>query len=116
MSQLIMLFLFPIGLYFYFFVERKEKFKYQKVFDDFQIKIKDNIALNNEQKMQQYEEMLRHNGYNITSSTRTRIQGEKRIFYASLLAMGLGLYFVGALVYLAYYFWIQKPHVVVYEI
>ena len=116
MSQVIMLLLFPIGFYFYFFVERKQQPKYQKVFDDFQIKIQDDIVLSNEEKMKKFEDMLRHNGYIITESTRTSIKGEKRIFYASLLAMGLGLYFVGVLVYLIYYFWIQNPHVVLYEV
>ena len=116
MSQVIMMFLFPIGLYFYFFVERKDKPKYQKVFDDFQEKIQDDDSLSSEEKMRKYEDMLRQNGYTIVDATRTSIKGEKRILSMSLLAMSIGAYYVGVFVYLAYYFWMQKPHVVEYEI
>ena len=116
MSQVIMMFLFPIGLYFYFFVERKDKPKYQKIFDDFNVKIQNDKTLTNEEKMRQYAEMLRQNGYKIVESSRTQIKGEKRILSMSLLAMSIGLYYVGVLVYLAYYFWIQKPHVVEYRV
>ena len=116
MSQVIMIFLFPIGLYFYFFVEKKDKPKYQKVFDDFRSKIKNANNLNNEEKMKQYEDMLRQNGYTIVDATRTSVRGEKRILSMSLLAMSIGVYYVGIFAYLAYYFWMQKPHVVVYEV
>jgi hypothetical protein len=116
MSQVIMMFLFPIGLYFYFFVERKGKVTYQKVFDDFQVKIKNDKHLTNEEKMHKYEEMLHQNGYKIVDITSTSIKGERRILSMSLLAMSIGAYYVGVFVYLAYYFWIQKPHEVVYEV
>jgi len=116
MSQVIMIFLFPIGLYFYFLVEKKDKPKYQKVFDDFRSKIKNANNLNNEEKMKQYEDMLRQNGYTIVDATRTSVRGEKSILSMSLLAMSIGVYYVGIFAYLAYYFWMQKPHVVVYEV
>jgi len=116
MSQVIMMFLFPIGLYFYFFVERKDKPKYQKIFDDFGEKIEQDSALNTKDKLEQYTQMLRQNGYTITESTQTKVRGKKRILSMSLLAMSIGAYYVGVFVYLAYYFWVQKPHVVEYEI
>ena len=50
MTQVIMMFFFPIGIYFYFFVEKKNRPKYQKTFDDFQIDIKNNSTLNDEEK------------------------------------------------------------------
>ncbi|HHD79138.1 MAG TPA: hypothetical protein ENK98_05840 [Epsilonproteobacteria bacterium] len=114
MSQVIMMFLFPIGLYFYFFVERRDKPKYQKIFDDFGEKIKQDSALNNEEKREQYTQMLHQNGYTVTESSQTKVRGEKRILSMSLLAMSIGAYYVGVLVYLAYYFWVQKPNVVEY--
>ena len=116
MSQVIMIFLFPIGFYFYFYVERKEKPKYQKVFDDFRIKIQNDKNLSSEEKMQQYEDMLHQNGYKIVDATRTSIKGERRILSMSILAMSIGVYYVGVFIYLAYYFWIQKPHVVEYKV
>jgi hypothetical protein len=111
-----MIFLFPIGLYFYFFVERKDRPKYQKVFDDFGDTIKYDARLDKNDKLEQYEEMLHQNGYTIVERNSQHVRGEKKILSMSLLAMSIGAYYVGVFIYLAYYFWIQKPHVVVYEV
>ena len=116
MSQVIMMFLFPIGLYFYFFVERRDRPKYQKVFDDFGAQIEADSTLTDAQEKEQYIQMLKQNGYKITQNTSTQVRGEKKILSMSLLAMSIGAYYVGVFVYLGYYFWVQKPHVVVYEI
>jgi len=116
MSQVIMLFLFPIGVYFYFFVERKNRPLYQKVFDDFQQQMDDDTIHTNEEKMKLFEAMLHRNGYTIVDATRTSIVGQKRIFLMSLLAMGIGAYFVGAAIYLIYFFFIQKPHRVEFKV
>ena len=94
MSQVIMIFLFPIGLYFYFFVEKKERVKNQKIFDDFKESIKSNTKL---------------------SSSENKVHGEKKLFSMSLLAMGAGLYMVGMVFYLLYYYLVQKPHIVEYR-
>jgi len=51
MSQVIMMFLFPIGLYFYFFVERRDRPKYQKIFDDFGESIQKDSRLTDAQKI-----------------------------------------------------------------
>ncbi len=116
MSQIIMLFLFPIGLYFYIFVEKKGKVKYQKVFDDFEAKITSSSELDPIKKKKLYIQMLEHNGYNITKTTDAQVEGEKKILSMSLLAMSAGVFYVGVLFYLGYYYWVQKPHVVVYKI
>jgi len=116
MSQVIMMFLFPIGLYFYFFVERRDRPKYQKIFDDFGESVQKNSTLTDAQKIEKYNAMLRQNGYTIVESSKNKVRAEKRILSMSLLAMSIGAYYVGAFVYLAYYFWVQKPHVVEYEV
>lgn len=116
MTQLIMLLFFPIGLYFYFFVEKKNRPKYQKVFDDFQIEIENDSRLESEERKNLYKDMLVQNRYKITRLSKTVVIGEKRIFSMSLFIMSLGVLYVGAILYLAYYFWIQKPHVVEYEV
>jgi hypothetical protein len=66
--------------------------------------------------MQQYKEMLQQNGYTIVETTANSIKGGKLILSTSLLAMSVGVYYVGMFVYLAYYYWMQKPHVVRYEL
>ena len=115
MSQVIMWFLFPIGLYFYFFVERKNRPTYEKVFTDFEASVQSNTSLSNTQKTQQYKEMLRKNDYKIIETTPTSITGEKRIFSMSLFAMSAGLYLVGVVFYLLYWYYIQTPHRVTFH-
>ncbi|MCF6244647.1 MAG: hypothetical protein L3J43_06385 [Sulfurovum sp.] len=116
MSQVIMLLLFPIGLYFYFAYELKSMPAYQKTFDAFEQKIREDSTLSNDEKQKLYTQMLEKNGYTIVKRSTSGVKGQKRIFYMSLLAMGLGLYFVGAVVYLIYFFFFQKPHVVEFKV
>ena len=116
MSQVIMLLIFPIGLYFYLFVEKKEKPKYQKIFDDFQEKIAQSNKLSNEEKIEQFQEMLVQNGYVLRETNSNEVVGEKRILSMSLLAMSLGVFYVGILIYLVYFYYFQKPHRVTYRL
>lgn len=116
MTQLIMLFFFPIGLYFYFFIERKDRPEYQKIFDDFQIEIQNDTTMTDEEKRDIYRDMLVQNRYKITQFNKKLVKGERRIFSMSLFIMSFGILYIGAILYLIYYFWIQKPHVVEYKI
>ncbi len=115
MSQVIMILLFPIGLYFYFFVEKKVRPAYDKVFSDFEKTIQIDSTLSQKQKIQRYKEMLLKNDYNITDTTTTSVSGEKKIFSMSLFAMSVGVYYVGAMIYLIYFFYVQKPHVILFD-
>ena len=115
MSQVIMLFLFPLGLYFYFFKERPARPVYDKVFTDFETKVQNKISLTDVQQIQLYQEMLEKNDYTIIETTGTTIIGKKRIFSMSLFAMSAGLYFIGAVFYLLYWYYLQTPHRVVFN-
>jgi len=97
-------------LYFYLRYERKSMPKYQKIFDAYQITIQNNTELEDKEKLRLYKEMLLNNDYKIVAQTDKSIEGEKKIFFMSLFVMGLGLFFVGGLVYLLYFNFIQKPH------
>jgi hypothetical protein len=114
MSQVIMLFLFPIGLYFYIFVERKNRPEYEKVFDDFQKRISQNTRLSNENKLLRFKTMLSNNDYRITFEDKVNIKAEKKIFSISLLMMSLGIFFIGVVMYLVYFYFFQKAHQVHY--
>lgn len=116
MSQVIMLLLFPIGLYFYFFVERKARPAYEKVFTDFEAKTKADDRLNNSEKINRYKEMLYKNGYTIKKEKDNKITGEKKIFSMSLFAMSVGVYYVGAVIYLLYFYYFQTPDKIVFSI
>ena len=115
MSQVIMLFLFPLGLYFYFFKERPARPVYDKVFTDFETKVQNKISLTDVQQIQLYQEMLEKNDYTIIETTGTTVIGKKRIFSMSLFAMSAGLYFIGAVFYLLYWYYLQTPHRVVFN-
>lgn len=116
MTQVLMMLLLPIGLYTYFFVERKNKRLYQHTFDDFAQKISTNKNLSDEEKMQRYKAMLITNGYTIVEDTKKSIVGERKILSLGLMMIGAGLYLVGLLVYILYYYTMQKPHIVKYQI
>ena len=115
MSQVIMLLLFPIGFYFYFFVERKARPVYEKVFTDFEPKIQKSDSLTDKEKIAKYKEMLVKNDYMIKDVTTHTVTAERNIFSMSIFAMGLGLYFVGGVLYVLYYFYMQTPHTVVFH-
>ena len=115
MSQVIMLLLFPIGFYFYFFKERPDRANYEKIFTDFEANIQNNGLLLDTQKLQLYKEMLLKNNYKIVQVTPTTVIGETRIFSMSLFAMSLGVFYIGAVIYILYYYF-QKPKRVIFTL
>jgi len=110
MTTLLMMLLFPIGIYTYFFIERKTKREYQKVFDDFQLSTLSNTELSNKEKIALFEQMLLQNEYKIVEVTGSTVVGEKKVLSMAFIFMGLGVYIVGLFFYLAYFFWFQEPH------
>jgi len=109
MTTIIMLLLFPIGLYTYFFIEKKDQKKYQAVFDDFEVSTNKRNILD-VQKLELFEQMLEQNGYEIVEQNEKAVVGEKKVLSMSFMMMGLGLYIIGLFFYLFYYFYFQKPH------
>ena len=116
MSQVLMMLLFPIGLYTYFFVERKNKRAYQETFDLFFQHISQDAKLSEVEKMQRYKAMLLTNGYTIIEESKTRIVGKRKILSLGLMMIGMGLYIVGLLVYIIYHYTLQKPHIVSFTV
>jgi len=110
MTTIIMMFLLPIGLYTYFVIEKKTKREYQEVFDRFQTETASKSQLSDEAKLNLFEQMLLKNGYAIIDVNSSCVVGEKKVLSMAWIMMGLGLYIIGLLFYLAYYFWFQKPH------
>ena len=110
MTTLLMMLLFPIGLYTYFFIEKKTKREYQEVFDNFQKQTASNPKLTSQEKLNLFEQMLLQNQYEIVSMSESMVVGEKKVLSLAFIFMGLGLYIVGLFFYLAYFFWFQKPH------
>ena len=110
MSQVIMFFLFPIGLYFYIYFERRGRPAYEKIFTDFEADVQENEKHSQNQKLGTFKEMLMNNGYTIVAHSEDKVIGEKKIFSMSLFAMSVGFYYIGAVVYLLYFYYLQSPH------
>jgi len=115
MNTLLMLLMFPIGLYTYFVIEKKDKREYQAVFDNFQKNtLKKDIS--NIEKLELFELMLEKNGYKIKEQSENLVVGEKKILSMGLMMMGLGVYIIGLFFYLFYFYLFQKPYRVEFRI
>ena len=116
MTTILMLLMLPIGLYVYFGKEKKDREVYQAVFDDFELKTATREDLTNREKIELFEQMLEQNGYKIVAVTESSVKAQKKIVSMGLMMIGIGVYIVGLLVYLVYYFYLQKPHEIIFDI
>jgi len=116
MTTVLMLLMFPLGLYVYFGREKKDQLVYQSVFDDFYHKTLQSKKINDAQKIERFEQMLEQNGYEIIELNEHKVVAQKKILSMGLIMMGIGIYFIGLLVYLLYYFYLQKPHEVMFSL
>ena len=116
MTTILMLLMFPIGLYVYYGVEKKDNRAYRAVFNNFHMDTVKNMNLTNNEKIIQFEEMLKKNGYKIVEVTTKKVVAEKKVLSMGLMMIGVGIYFIGLLVYLLYYFYLQKPNKIVFAL
>ncbi len=115
MNTIIMIFSLPIGI-FLLLREKKAMQEYQAVFDDFFQKVKADDSLSTKEKIKLLSDMLYQNGYTITEKNDHLVRGEKKIFSIGWLFVGLGTIYIGLIVYILYFFYFQKPHVVTFRL
>ncbi len=108
MGTILLMFIVPIGAIFYYH-ERKNRGKYQAIFDDYIHKVNQDNSLNNEEKLAYVKELFLANRYEIIYHDKEKIVGERKILSMGLLMMGL-------VFYLFYFFFFQKPHQIQYQI
>jgi len=115
MNTIIMIFALPIGI-FLLMGEKKARAKYQAVFDNFYKNIQSE-DYTDEKKIELFKEMLETNHYKV-KTTKTEVIGEKKIFSIGWMFIGIGTLYVGllVLVYIVYYLYFQKPHVVRFKL
>ena len=116
MTTILMLLMLPIGLYVYFGKEKKDRKVYQAVFDNFELNTANRTNLSNREKIELFEQMLEQNGYKIVEVTETSVKAQKKILSMGLMMIGTGVYIIGLFVYLLYYFYLQKPHEIIFDI
>ncbi|MDH5465054.1 MAG: hypothetical protein OEW60_05455 [Thiovulaceae bacterium] len=109
MSTVMMLFLFPIGIAFLIH-ELRDKKRYHFVFHDFFDEVQANPSYSKQEKIEHVQKMLLHNEYHIVFKDDAEIIGERKILSVGMLFISLGLFYVGLLFYLIYFFKFQKPH------
>ena len=115
-TTILMLLMLPIGIYVYFGREKKDQRIYQSVFDDFYLKTLKNKTLTDAQKIEHFEQMLEQNGYEVIEISEHKVVAQKKILSMGLMMIGIGVYIIGLLVYLVYYFYLQKSHEIIFDI
>ena len=108
MTTILLMFMFPIGAVFYY-NERKNRGKYQKVFDDYMHKVDVDTTLTHAQKIEQVRALFLANRYEVTFQDAQVIRAQRKIFSMGLLMMGLFFY-------VFYYFFFQKSHNIAYRV
>ncbi len=108
-------FALPIGIYTILF-EFKSKKKYNALFEDFYQKTIKSDKLSQDEKHHLMLQLLERNGYTVVEEQEHRVVGEKKILSLGWIILGIGFIYIGVLFYLLYYYLIQKPHRLVYEV
>jgi uncharacterized membrane protein YukC len=108
-----MIFALPIGI-FLLLGEKKARAKYQAVFDDF-YKNMQSEDYPYDKKVELFKDMLVTNHYAV-KTTSDEVIGEKKIFSIGWTFIGIGTLYVGLLVYIVYFLYFQKPHVISFKV
>ena len=108
-------FAIPIGIYTIIF-EKKSKKKYDALFEDFYQKTLNNPKLSQKEKHGLMMQLLQKNGYKVVEERHDLLVGEKRVLSLGWIILGIGFLYIGVLFYLLYYYFLQKPHRLRYEV
>lgn len=115
LSIIITFFALPIGLWMIIY-ERKSRKHYQEVFDSYLETIDADSRLDELTKMKLLRAMLEHNYYKVLLVTPDTIAAEKKIFSPGWLLFSLGFVYIGVLIHILYYLFVQKPHHVCFRL
>lgn len=115
MTLVITFFSIPIGILL-LINERKNFHKYEAIFSDFLLVVQSDDRLDDKAKLARLRAMLEHNHYHILWISESEIAAEKKLFSPGWLSIGIGAAYLGALIYMFYYFKFQRPHLVTFTI
>ena len=108
-------FAIPIGIYTIIF-ELKSKKKYNALFENFYQKSIHNPKLSQKEKHNLMVKLLQKNGYEIIKEDSNLVVGEKRVLSLGWIILGIGFLYIGVIFYIAYYYFFQKPHRLIYKV
>ena len=115
MSLVITLFSIPIGILL-LINEYRNFHKYEAIFSDFLLEVQADDRLDDKAKLARLRAMLEHNYYQVLWISENQIAAEKKLFSPGWLSIGVGIAFIGVLIYMIYYFKFQKPHMVTFTL
>ncbi len=115
MTTIIMLISLPIGIYI-LFQEKENMRRYQAVFDDFYDELQLDSSLLKKEKLQLLQDMFYKNHYDVIKIQENSIEAQKKLFSIGWLFVGIGTFYIGLIIYIIYYFYFQKPHVLMFEV
>lgn len=115
MSIVITFFAIPIGIWL-LINERRSEAAYDAIFTDFFELVKADKVLSKQAKLSRLRAMLEKNQYDILVYTEDTVEAQKKLFSVGLLSIGTGVLYIGAAVYILYYFKFQKPHKVKFQL
>ena len=115
MNTIIMIFALPIGIYI-LYQEKRAMRKYQAIFDDFFLKVNQDEVMEQKEKVDLLEDMLYGNRYDVVDKTKDSVTGEKKLFSVGWMFVGMGMAYIGLVIYIIYFFYFQKPHSVYFKL
>ncbi len=115
MTLVITFFSIPIGILL-LINEHRNFHKYEAIFSDFLLEVQADDRLDDKAKLARLRAMLEHNYYHVLWISEKKIVAEKKLFSMGWLSIGIGAAYIGALIYMIYYFKFQKPHMVTFSL
>jgi len=91
------------------YFEIKQRSKNIALMSEFISDIKDNKALEDEQKVKKLVDLLTLNGYRVTKATDEKVKAFRKDLSIGMMLLGFGMFGVGLFFYFLYYYFIQKP-------
>jgi hypothetical protein len=108
MTTIIMMFILPLGIVFYFF-DKKTRKQNMTLFENYVLKIKAS-DLSPKDKLDKIDEMYYKNGYRRTFKSENTLIVEKKHFNLGVMFIFFGLFnYFGIFFFLFYYRFILKP-------
>jgi hypothetical protein len=109
MTTVILLLTLPLGLLLLWF-DKKNVAEAEYMFDAFLEQLRHDEGFSAKEKVARADEMFRHNGFNRVEKSGHHLIVERKHFNLGILVIAFALLnYIGVLLYLGYYFLLQKP-------
>jgi hypothetical protein len=109
MTTVVLLLALPLGLLLLWF-DKKNVAEAEYMFDAFLEQLRHDEGLTGKEKVERADEMFRHNGFRRVEISSHHLIVERKHFNLGVFVIAFAvLNYIGVLLYLGYYFLLQKP-------